>query len=196
MPIYGYARVSTLGQKLDVQLKQLRAEGCDQIFCEKKSGMQNGRRELRRMLRSLKPGDTVIFTALDRLTRSGTYMTLHFLNEISSRGATYRSLVEPWVDTTSELGEILAALVGYLNRKVREDMLRCAAKGREDARAKGVIFGRKPKLSALQQQEARARRAEGEPQRLVALTYNVSCSTISRLSSSSSKLAAKKPAPS
>jgi DNA invertase Pin-like site-specific DNA recombinase len=181
MPIYGYARVSTAGQELDIQLAQLRAVGCGRLFCEKESGAKDDRCELRRMLKALKPGDVVIVSALDRLTRGGPFKTLSILNEITSRRAAYRSLAEPWADTTHELGEVLAALVGYIARKTRDDILRRTALGRERARANGVKFGRKPKLSPFEQQEARARRAAGESQSVIADSYNVSCSTISRL---------------
>jgi DNA invertase Pin-like site-specific DNA recombinase len=188
MTIYGYARVSTVGQELDIQFAQLRAAGCDRIFCEKESGTKDDRRELRRMLKALKLGDAVIVAALDRLTRGGPFKTLSILNEITSRRAVYKSLAEPWADTTHELGEVLAALVGYIARKSREDLIRRTSAGRERARASGVRFGRKPKLSPIEQQEVRARRAAGESQSSVALTYNVSCSTISRLSPSCLKL--------
>ena len=181
MPIYGYARVSTAGQELDLQLAQLRVAGCERIFCEKESGAKDDRRELKRMLRALKPGDVVIVSALDRLTRGGPFKTLSILNDITSRGAAYRSLAEPWADTTHELGEVLAALVGYIARKTREDIIRRTAAGRERARANGVRFGRKPKLSPCQRQQALERRAAGETQSIVALSFNVSCSTISRL---------------
>jgi DNA invertase Pin-like site-specific DNA recombinase len=181
MPIYGYARVSSCGQELDLQLAELRAAGCGRIFCEKESGARDDRRELKRMLRALKPGDVVIVSALDRLTRGGPFKTLSILNDITSRGAAYRSLAEPWADTTHELGEVLAALVGYIARKTREDIIRRTTAGRERARANGVKFGRRPKLSASQRREALDRRAAGESQSAVARSYNVSCSTISRL---------------
>jgi DNA invertase Pin-like site-specific DNA recombinase len=181
MPIYGYARVSTCGQELDLQQAQLRAEGCERIFCEKESGAKDQRRELKRMLRVLKAGDVVIVSALDRLTRGGPFKTLSILNDITSRGAAYKSLAEPWADTTHELGEVLAALVGYIARKTREDIIRRTMAGRERARANGVKFGRRPKLSPLEQEQARARCTAGESQRAVARTYHVSASTISRL---------------
>jgi DNA invertase Pin-like site-specific DNA recombinase len=53
--------------------------------------------------------------------------------------------------------------------------------GRADAKAKGVKFGRKPKLTAHQQREARQRIEAGETQRSVARSCNVSQATISRL---------------
>jgi DNA invertase Pin-like site-specific DNA recombinase len=181
MPIYGYARVSSCGQELDIQLAELRTAGCERIFCDKESGAKDNRRELKRMLRALKPGDVMIVSALDRLTRGGPFKTLSILNDITSRGAAYRSLAEPWADTTHELGEVLAALVGYIGRKTREDIIRRTTAGRERARAMGVKFGRKPKLSPTQREEALARRAAGESQSAVARSYSVSCSTISRL---------------
>jgi DNA invertase Pin-like site-specific DNA recombinase len=133
------------------------------------------------MLRALRPGDMMIVSALDRLTRGGPYKTLRCLDDITSRGAVYRSLAEPWADTTHELGEVLAALVGYIARKTREDIIRRTTAGRERARAKGVKFGRKPKLSPCEQEAARQRLAMGESQSAVARLYNVSASTISRL---------------
>jgi len=181
MPVYGYARVSTCGQDLALQFAQLRAAGCERIFCEKESGARDDRRELKRMLRALRPGDVVIVSALDRLTRGGPFKTLSILNEITSRHSAYRSLAEPWLDTTHELGEVLAALVGYIARKTREDIIRRTAAGRERARTNGVKFGRKPKLSPAQREQALARRAAGESQSAVARSYSVSCSTISRL---------------
>lgn len=181
MPIYGYARVSTYGQELDLQLAQLRASGCVRIYCEKESGAKDDRRELKRMLRALKADDVVIVSALDRLTRGGPFKTLSILNDITSRGAAYRSLAEPWADTTHELGEVLAALVGYIAKKSREDIIRRTTAGRERARANGVKFGRKPKLSPAQQRQALERRAAGERQSVIALSFDVGCSTISRL---------------
>jgi DNA invertase Pin-like site-specific DNA recombinase len=181
MPVYGYARVSTCGQELELQLAELRAAGCERIFCEKESGVRDERRQLRRMLKTLRRGDVVIVSALDRFTRGGPFKTLSILNDVTSRGAAYRSLAEPWADTTHELGEVLAALVGYIARKTRDDIIRRTTAGRERARALGVKFGRPPKLSAVQRREVLARRAAGESQSTVALAYNVSCSTVSRL---------------
>ena len=179
--IFGYARVSSSGQELDIQLAQLRASGCTKIFCEKQSGTKDDRRELRRLLAALRPGDIVIVPALDRLTRGGPYKMLCALQEITSRGATYRSIAEPWADTTHELGEVLAALIGYIARKTREDILRRTAEGRARAIAMGIRMGRKPKLDSNARQGALARKKAGEPLQAIARDYNVSPSTISRL---------------
>lgn len=177
----GYARVSTHGQVLDIQELQLRAEGCTKIYAEKESGINAKRPVLKQLLRDVKPGDIVIFAALDRLTREGPYRTLAILELITSRGATYRSLAEPWADTTTELGEVLAALVGYIARKTRQDIIRRTTAGRQRARAAGVKFGRRPKLSPQQQAQALSRRLAGESPEAIASSFKVSSSTILRL---------------
>ncbi|GAA0020210.1 recombinase family protein [Bradyrhizobium diazoefficiens] len=181
MAILGYARVSTNGQVLDIQELQLRAEGCSKIYAEKESGANAKRPVLNKLLREVRPGDVVIFAALDRLTREGPYKTLSILELIISRGATYRSLAEPWADTTTEFGEVMAALVGYIARKTRQDILRRTSAGRQRAMAAGVRFGRRPKLSLQQRREAATRRKAGERAELIAASLHVSASTIRRI---------------
>ena len=68
--IYGYARVSTDGQSIDAQVRQLRAAGCNRVFREVASGARADRAQLRRVLDGLAPGDVVIVTRLDRLART------------------------------------------------------------------------------------------------------------------------------
>ncbi len=183
MPIYGYARVSTCRPGVGYPTGRSCARpDASAFFVRRRAERDDDRRELKRMLRALRPGDVVIVTALDRLTRGGPFKTLSILNEITSRGAAYRSLAEPWADTTHELGEVLAALVGYIARKTREDIIRRTTAGRERARANGVKFGRRPKLiSGRTAAGAGAPRRRREPKRRSLLSYEVSCSTISRL---------------
>jgi DNA invertase Pin-like site-specific DNA recombinase len=181
MAILGYARVSTHGQVLDIQELQLRAAGCSKIYAEKKSGVNDQRPVLKRLLHDVQCGDIVIFAALDRLTRGGPYKTLKVLQQITSRGATYKSLAEPWADTTTEFGEVMVALVAYIARKTREDIIRRTTAGRERAMTKGVKFGRKPKLTPSQRLEVLARRRGGEEIEALAREFNVSETTISRL---------------
>lgn len=179
--VYGYARVSTCGQDLDIQIAQLRTAGCTKIFREKESGTKDQRTELTRLLRALRDGDVVIVSALDRLTRGGPFKMLSVLQEITSRGASYRSLAEPWADTTHELGEVLAALVGYIARKTREDIIRRTAAGRERARAQGVRFGRPPKLDHSLREKVLARASLGCRDEDLAQEFAVSRFTIGRI---------------
>jgi DNA invertase Pin-like site-specific DNA recombinase len=101
--------------------------------------------------------------------------------EIQRAGAGIRSLSEPYLDTTSDFAEIVFAILGVAAKLERRRILERVARGRADAKEQGVKFGRKPILTPHQQKEARARLDAGETQRSVARSYNVSQSTISRL---------------
>ena len=68
--IYGYARVSTDGQSVEAQVRQLRAAGAEKVFREVASGAKTDRAQLRRVLDQLDAGDVLMVTRLDRLARS------------------------------------------------------------------------------------------------------------------------------
>ncbi|WP_075982599.1 recombinase family protein [Bacillus massilinigeriensis] len=67
---YGYARVSTMHQDLQVQLKQLENENCDKIYSEKYTGTNKKRPEFQKLIDMLQEGDTLVVTKLDRFARS------------------------------------------------------------------------------------------------------------------------------
>ena len=67
---YGYARVSTKNQDLEVQLQQLKSENCDIVCQEKLTAASSDRPELQKVLTSLQSGDTLVVTTLDRLARN------------------------------------------------------------------------------------------------------------------------------
>ena len=85
------------------------------------------------------------------------------------------------VDTTSDFTELVLAMLGVAAKLERRRIVERTARGRADAKAKGVQFGRKPILTPHQQREARKRIEAAETQRSVARSYNVSQATISRL---------------
>jgi DNA invertase Pin-like site-specific DNA recombinase len=178
--IYGYARVSTDAQDLTSQLAQLKAAGCEKVFREKITGTTAGRSQLQKLMKALAPGDVVITAAVDRLSRDGTDL-LVIARDMQRAGAGLRSIAEPVVDTTSDFAELVLAMRGVAAKLERRRILDRTARGRADAKAKGVKFGRKPTLTPQQQQEARKRLAAGETQRSIARSYNVSQATISRV---------------
>jgi len=178
--IYGYARVSTDGQSLDTQVKQLRAAGAQKVFRETASGAQTDRPQLRRALSQLTEGDVLSVTRLDRLARS-TRDLLNTLATIAGKGAGFRSLNDTWADTTTLHGRLMLTVLGGLAEFERELIRARTGEGRERAKARGVKMGRRPKLTDHQKREALKRRDAGEPMREIARTYNVSHSTISRL---------------
>src|ERR1700733_3171684 len=176
----GYARVSTYGQTLDAQLERLRAEGCTKIYREKASGAQSERRELKRLLKALAHGDVVTVTPIDRLARS-TFDLFAIVKKMVDAGAQFRSLAEPWADTSNSTGRLMIAVLGGL-ADVERDLIRTrTAEGRSRAIARGQHMGRPPKRERQQQKEARRRRAEGATLKELAKSYNVGAATISRL---------------
>jgi DNA invertase Pin-like site-specific DNA recombinase len=180
MTVKGYARVSTDGQTLEAQQEALRAAGATLVFAEKQSGAKTDRAALARCLASLERGDTLLVTKLDRLARS-TRDLLNTLATIGDAGASFRSLGDPWADTTTPHGRLILTVLGGLAEFERHLILARTSEGRIRAKARGVRFGRKPKLTKHQQTEAQTRIAQGETLMAIARSYNVSHMTISRL---------------
>jgi DNA invertase Pin-like site-specific DNA recombinase len=178
--IVGYARVSTDGQSYQAQHSALVAAGADRVFSEKQSGAKTDRRQLAKAIATLEPGDVLLVTRLDRLARS-TRDLLNVLATISDRGAGFRSLADTWADTTTAHGRLMLTVLGGLAEFERELIKARTGEGRKRAQARGVRFGRKPKLSAYQIREALARREAGESLTDIGRSFGVSHSTISRL---------------
>jgi DNA invertase Pin-like site-specific DNA recombinase len=180
MAVYGYARVSTDGQSLAAQLAELKAANCEKMFQEKVTGARTDRKQLARLMAVLAKGDVLVVTRLDRLARS-TRDLLNLLGTIGEKGAGFRSLRDTWADTKTAHGRLMLTVLGGLAEFERELIRARTGEGRERAKARGVVLGRKPKLTKHQRQEAIARRDAGEVLTEIARSYNVSHSTISRL---------------
>ena len=180
MTIYGYARVSTDGQSVDAQVRQLIDAGCEKVFREVASGAKFDRAQLGRAIAALRPGDVLMVTRLDRLARS-TRDLLNTLAKITAQDAGFRSIADAWADTTTPHGRLLVTILGGIGEFERELIRSRTSEGRERAKAKGIRMGRKPKLTAHQQQEAIERRNRGEVLAEIGRSYNVSHSTISRI---------------
>ena len=179
--IIGYARVSTVGQTLDAQLEQLKAAGCAKVYREKATGARMERRELQRMLKALTPGDVVIVTRIDRLARS-VFDLFSIVKRIVDADAEFRSLAEPLTNTDTSTGRAMLAISGAM-ADVERDLIRTrTAEGRSRATARGQHMGRPSALTTQQAAEARQRRRDGATLQELADSYNVSRTTISRLS--------------
>jgi DNA invertase Pin-like site-specific DNA recombinase len=178
----GYARVSTSDQNLDLQLTALKEAGCQRIFREKGSGAQRQRSELARLLDQLRPGDTVVVWKLDRLARS-TRDLLEIAEVIQAAEASFRSLSEPWADTTTHAGKMIMTVFAGIGEFERELIRERTGAGRAAAKQRGVRFGRPPKLSVEQQALALRLLDEGKSVGEVAKTFKVHGVTIYRLAS-------------
>src|SRR5271155_3408246 len=176
----GYARVSTQGQTLESQLEQLGKVNCARIYSEKVSGARSDRPELQRLLKAMEPGSVVVVTRLDRLARS-TIDLLIIVKQIADKGCLFKSIADPWCDTTTPGGRLMLTVLGGLAEFERELIKARTSEGRERAKRAGVRMGRKPKLSPHQIAEVRDRKRLGESVRLLARSYGVSPNTISRV---------------
>jgi DNA invertase Pin-like site-specific DNA recombinase len=72
--LVGYTRISTLDQNLDLQRDALLCAGCEKVFTDIASGIQDGREGLKETLNYLRPGDTLIVWKLDRLGRTLSHL--------------------------------------------------------------------------------------------------------------------------
>lgn len=159
MATVGYARVSSVGQSLDVQIEKLR--DCDKVFQEKRSGVDAGRPALKRCLEFLREGDTLLVSKIDRLARS-TSDLYRIVSTLADKGVQFKVIDDPSIDTTSRTGKlvmgILALIAEFENDIRRERQMDGIAKARD----RGVKFGRKPLLVSETIQQVRKLRKAGK----------------------------------
>ncbi len=178
--VVGYARVSTGSQSYVDQVAQLEKAGAVRIFREKESGARSDRPQLAKAISALDEGDVLLVTRLDRLARS-TRDLLNVVHAIGERGAAFKSLADSWADTSNAHGRLMMTVLGGLAEFERELIRARTSAGRERARAKGIRFGRKPKLNAHQRAHALELLDGGKSQAEVGRILGVDQATISRL---------------
>jgi DNA invertase Pin-like site-specific DNA recombinase len=183
----GYARVSSYGQSLEVQRQKLNDEGCTQIFEEKRSALSQKRNELEEALRTIREGDVLIVTKLDRLARSMQDL-LTIAKRLQSKNSQLK-VIDQSIDTTTSEGRLMFNIIGsfaefeYDLRKSRQ------LDGIKKARDNGVAFGRKYVLNDQQRQDiARLHTQENFSLNQLAAKYAVSHMTIYRVIKSIKRL--------
>ena len=106
---YGYARVSTTDQHLEVQRVQLQQAGCDIIYEETASGVDDNRLALASMLYVLNSGDTVVVCKLDRIARSTRHL-LDIVDDLNRKGVTFKVL-NVNLDTGTATGKLMITML-------------------------------------------------------------------------------------
>lgn len=151
--LFGYARVSTQDQNLNLQLDDLKKAGCQKIFQEKVSSAKE-RPQLQKLLETLREDDTVMVWKLDRLGRSLKEL-FTLINDFQTNGIGFRSLNDA-IDTTTAQGRLVFNLFASL-AEFERDLIRERTKaGLAAARARGRVGGRPKGLTAEAQAKARA----------------------------------------
>lgn len=173
---YGYARVSTFDQNLELQLEALNRLKCDQIFEDKISGAKSKRPGLDKMMKKLRPGDTVVVWKLDRLGRSLIHL-VDLLRYFRENNIEFISVTEG-IRISTSIGRFAYTMLSAAAEMERENIIERTRAGLAVARAKGRIGGRRPKLTPEQWAQAGRLLAAGETRQRVAIIYDVGISTL------------------
>jgi DNA invertase Pin-like site-specific DNA recombinase len=174
----GYARVSTIDQDPELQLRALRDAGCERTFSEHVCGSQRERVELERAIDFCRPGDVLTVWKLDRLGRSVQHL-IQILARLQEAEVHFASLTEQ-MDTSTPMGRLLfhvAASFAELERDVIRERTRA---GLEAARAAGRMGGRPRLLDERAVTAAQHMRGNGATLREIAEALRVSKSTAHR----------------
>jgi len=174
----GYARVSTVGQKLSVQRDLLKKEGCNSIFEEHASGSNMERPELTILLRTIRKGDVIVITKLDRLARSIVDFW-NIYNQIKDRSAALH-ILNMGLDTNSNQGRLMMGILASVAEFERELIKERQAEGIAKAKAQGKHLGR-PKLNGDLRQKALAMIKNGDTKATIAETLKIGESTVYKI---------------
>ncbi|MBO9436895.1 recombinase family protein [Ruegeria sp. R13_0] len=172
----GYARVSSVGQSLDVQREKLR--DCDTMFEEKRSGTTAARPQLKQCLNYVREGDQLIVTRIDRLARS----TLHLcqIAETLRNKGVDLVVLDQNIDTSDATGRLLFNMLGAIGQLETEIRAERQMDGIKKAKDRGVQFGKRPALTNDQIVELRDKRASGTLIKDLMAEYSLSKATIYR----------------
>ncbi|WP_298124840.1 recombinase family protein [Brevundimonas sp.] len=181
MATIGYARVSSTGQSLEVQVDQLRAAGCTKIFEEKISGTsQQGRAQLALALDYVRDGDDFLVTRLDRLARSMTDLR-DIVDRLIAKNVEFRAIQQGAIDTSSSGGRLmlnmLAAVAEFEGDLRRERQSEGIAKAKAEGRYRG-----RPK--SIDPEEVRRLLASGMGPTAVAQQLGVGRASVYRVTAS------------
>ena len=139
--IVGYARVSTTGQSLDVQLGELAAQDCERIFEDKATGTNCERAGLIEMMGFVREGDTIIVSRLDRFARSLSDL-FQLLDQLAAKGVAFQC-VHQNIDTSSSTGKLTLAILGAVAEFENDLRRERQREGIAKAKSNGVYKGRK-----------------------------------------------------
>ncbi len=175
---FGYVRVSTQDQHLDLQREALTKAGCQKIFEDKASGSRAERPGLHHLLEMLREGDTLVVWKLDRLGRSVKHL-VDLVSDLARQGMHFKSLTDA-IDTSTPSGRFFFHVMASLAEMERDLTVERTRAGLEAARQLGRIGGRKRQMTDSKIKSAKKLLASGIPPRDVAKNLGVSIPTLYR----------------
>ena len=175
MRLFGYARVSTSQQSLDLQVKTLRNEGvrANRIFTDKISGGHLNREGLQMLRLKVEEGDVILVKKLDRLGRDTADM-IQLIKEFDDMGVAIRFL-DDGISTEGTMGKMVVTILSAVAQAERQRILERTNEGRLEAKAKGIKFGRKP---SVDKEKVRTLRSQGVGATEIARQLNIGRSTV------------------
>ena len=146
MRLFGYARVSTSQQSLEIQIKALKNAGVktNRIFTDKISGSSSDRDGLKMLSVKVEEGDVILVTKLDRLGRDTADM-INLIKELDNMKVSVRFL-DDGISTEGTMGKMVVTILSAVAQAERHRILERTNEGRLEAKSKGIKFGRKRKI--------------------------------------------------
>ncbi len=143
MRLFGYARVSTSQQSLDIQIKALKEAGvkANRIFTDKASGSSVDRPGLDLLRMKVEEGDAILVKKLDRLGRDTADM-IQLIKEFDAQGVAVR-FIDDGICTDGEMGQMVVTILSAVAQAERRRIQERTNEGRQEAKLKGIQFGRK-----------------------------------------------------
>lgn len=146
MRLFGYARVSTSQQSLELQIKALKTAGvrANRIFTDKATGSHTNRDGLQLLRLKVEEGDVILVKKLDRLGRDTADM-VQLIKAFDEIGVAVRFL-DDGISTEGTMGKMVVTILSAVAQAERQRILERTNEGRLEAKTKGIQFGRKPSI--------------------------------------------------
>jgi len=155
--VFGYARVRTNEQNLDLQIDAFLREEikAKNIYTDKVSSAREDRKSLTKLLKYAREGDTIVVWKLDRLARSLIHFT-NFINQLDEKGIKFRSITEPFLNITDKPShsQFIVSIFAALAQLERDIVIERTKAGMASARARGKVFGAPKGISKKNQQKS------------------------------------------
>jgi len=178
MRLFGYARVSTSQQSLDIQIRALRDAGvnANRIFTDKASGSSTDREGLDLLRMKVEEGDVILVKKLDRLGRDTADM-IQLIKEFDDQGVAVR-FIDDGISTDGDMGKMVVTILSAVAQAERQRILERTNEGRQEAKLKGIRFGRK---RSINRKQVLSLRQEGLGASEISRHLNIARSTVYKI---------------
>ncbi|HGM6668108.1 TPA: recombinase family protein [Serratia marcescens] len=178
MRLFGYARVSTSQQSLDIQVRTLKEAGvkANRIYTDKASGSSVDREGLDLLRMKVEEGDVILVKKLDRLGRDTADM-IQLIKAFDAQGVAVR-FIDDGISTDGEMGQMVVTILSAVAEAERRRILERTNEGRQEAKLKGVRFGRR---RTIDRNAVLALRQEGNGATAIARELSIARSTVYKI---------------